>query len=125
MNNNNYYFKLKKENEIEHAIKKILDSFNSNELIDFDINRIKFAHSAIGWKTSFTATKYFKNIKELKTFYENNKNYLEVVDDYDIVYDFRKFIDLIEHEYSLSKFEFENYNNYYFDDENYQWVKEV
>lgn len=122
---NNYYFKLKKENEIEETMKKILDLFGFNELIDINVNRIKFAHTAIGWKTSFTATKYFENMKELKTFYENNKNNLEVVDDYDAVHDFREFINSIEYEYRTPKREFENYNNYYFDDEKYQWVKEV
>lgn len=87
----NYYFKVKNASEIVKQISAI-SSLISNDTLDrikAELSYIHIGKSSGGWKPLFQTTNYYKNIEELKMFYANNKDNLQIIDEYEteITYD--------------------------------------
>ena len=43
--------------------------------------KLHICKMSMGWKPLFESTKYYKNVKELKDFYERNRNRISIADE--------------------------------------------
>ena len=82
----NYYFKLKEVPKINIDIKgeignNILKQLNNK--IE-SMSEIHICQTADGWKPLFQKNEYYSTIAELRGFYERNKQYLYIEDEYGV-----------------------------------------
>ena len=91
----NYYFQWKNYN-LQRTLKEIktyldLCRLESEEKFDLlerfkyeleDLNKIHIGKTGYGKKPSFQKTKYFSSVKEIEKFYENNRENLEILNEY-------------------------------------------
>jgi len=70
---NNFYFRNKEKKEEVLHIGKI----------------------SCGWKPLFHANTYYNSVKQLVEFYNNNLKKLEIIDEYDNIYKFEEFKDIM------------------------------
>ena len=112
----NYYFKIKekRQKEIENFLTDL-----EKKLIGFN-TEIHIGKSSAGWTFSFQETPFYKSYKELLKFYEDNKNSIEIVDEYGDKIDIDYFKKLVE---DKKKEEF-NYTKYIGNDEEYVYLDE-
>lgn len=91
----NYYFKWKNYNlertlnEIKNYLK--LCRLSSSEIFDIldnyeyelkNLNMIHIGKRGYGMKPSFEKTKYYSSVKEIIQFYEDNKDDIEIINEY-------------------------------------------
>ena len=88
----NYYFKIKEKRRKE--IEKNLTDLEKR-IICLD-SEIHIGKSSAGWTFTFQATPFYKNYKELLNFYENNKNSIEIVDEYSEKTNIEEFKNMVE-----------------------------
>lgn len=107
----NYYFKIKdiRKKEIEKHLTNI-----EKDLLDLDF-RLHIGKSSVGWTFTFQATRYYRSYKELLDFYEENKNSLMIVNEYEEPVDIEKFKDIVEYKRN----EENNHTKYVENDEEY------
>lgn len=106
----NYYFTLKrnKKSELKHKINPI-------ESIFFPIEEkpLHIGKSSLGWTFSFQKTEYYKSYKEILEFYEKNKKYIRIIDEYHRTIPINEFKELVEHKRT------EQNNHYHYMHEEY------
>ena len=80
----NYYFEVKNVDNIVNQIKQ-LNNIIPEELlkrIKGELTNIHIGKSSGGWRALFEVNEYFSSMKELKEFYQNNKEQLIIKDEY-------------------------------------------
>lgn len=123
----NFYFKIKMDVKLEtnvaKEIKKNIED-KVKELIE-ELSEIHIGKRYSFWNSLFQKTDYYSSVKEIKEFYEKNKENLIVVDEYNREYAFE---DLEEELFTWnrenSKSHLENDSNcYYLDEEGYEFLR--
>lgn len=110
----NYYFKIKAERRKE--IEKNLTNLEK-KLICLD-PELHIGKASVGWAFIFQATPFYKNYKELLEFYENNKNYIEIINEYSKKVNIEEFKHFVE-----SKKKGLHSQDSYLDDENNSFIE--
>lgn len=88
----NYYFKIKNSDEIKNEIKQLLKEEKLGYILGEKIlndegwvfnDTIHIGRASSSWKPLFEKTEHYSSVKEMTQFYENNKDSLIIIDDYD------------------------------------------
>lgn len=84
----NFYFKIKTDIQIDIPIggeikQSILEKIHYAMQ---DATTIHIGKRSGGWLPIFQKTTYYSSVKEIKDFYIQNKNYLIIIDEYDMKY---------------------------------------
>ena len=121
------YNKLSKE-----MSKETNDLFESQELSDYN-NWWNYMHLAeieypelhickisMGWKPLFEATKFYGNVKELKEFYNKNKDRIHIEDEYGEEQDIDELFQFIDMKYKDKNSQ--SHTDAYKDGQGYEWV---
>lgn len=124
----NFYFKIKAEMNISISIDdKIKEKILEKLKWAFDeATEIHIGKRSGGWYPSFEKTEYYSSVKEIKKFYEDNRNHLEIVDEYDNRYSMEE---LQEELFDWNKDNNEARSHldlgcgYYLDDEGYEFTR--
>ena len=114
--------------------KETNDLFESQELSDYN-NWWNYMHLAeieypelhickisMGWKTLFQVTKFYSNVKELKEFYNKNKNKdrIHIEDEYGEKQDMDELFEFIDIKYKDKNSQ--SHTDAYKDVQGYEWV---
>ena len=84
----NFYFKVKTDIQINIPI----DGEIKNSILEKlnyalqDVTEIHIGKRSGGWLPLFQKTNYYSSVKEIKEFYEKNKEHLIIIDEYDMEY---------------------------------------
>lgn len=70
-----------------------LDTMNMPYLWEYELPTLHIGKRSGGWKFVFQTSKYWNNFDELKKFYNDNKDKLEIQDEYGKTYTLKKFIE--------------------------------
>ena len=100
----NYYFVPKKTKQIK---------FTPFEQIFYclDFNPLHIGKSSIGWTFTFQDTPYYHSYQELLSFYENNKDKIKIIDEYNRTIPITKFKKMVD----IKSREVTNHTNYIMD----------
>ena len=128
----NYYFEVKNNEEVINKIQEISQFINKESIkkIEYDLKWIHIGKRSAGWKPVFQAQEYFKTIEELKQFYDNNQEKLNIKSEYDQIMTWEELDkELIQWSpEGLSSVDEANkndynYNNQYYKDKiGYEWI---
>lgn len=112
--------------------KETTDLFNTEELSDYN-NWYNYMHLSeieypelhickisIGWKPLFQSTKFYSNVKELKEFYNKNKDRINIEDEYGEVQDIDDLFEFIDVKYKDKNNQ--SHADAYKDGQGYEWV---
>ena len=112
--------------------KETNDLFESQELSDYN-NWWNYMHLAemeypelhickisMGWKPLFEATKFYSNVKELKEFYDKNKDRIHIEDEYGEEQDIDELFQFIDMKYKDKNSQ--SHTDAYKDGQGYEWV---
>jgi hypothetical protein len=128
----NYYFKPSRTEEMTkfiQSIPKAIMPLNILESLD-ELLSIHIGKISGGWKPLFAKTKYYDDFKQLRRFYEDNKEDLVIVDEYGAKYDWKDFMLSFVYVNPVGKshMDIENFdvniiiNHYYYEDiYGYEW----
>lgn len=118
----NYYFTLKKQKHQElYQMLNILLNKNLQSILLTEVNsllnkEIHIGKTSLSFRPLFQKTDYFKSIKELKAFYEKNKNDLDIINEYNTALTWQEFEELV---ISKQDGRFNEDYGYYFDEDGY------
>ena len=89
----NYYFRVSPK-----LVKGVIGFLKDKNVSDYLIEILSLGFSQVihigkrsyGWKPLFKQTKWYNSVRELKSFYENNKNDLEIINGDEDIIDFKE-----------------------------------
>jgi len=124
----NYYFRVKGADKIIDNVRKC-SKFITHETLDYiesDLNKIHICKISGGWKPLFRATEHYCNVELLDNFYHDNKDGLEIVNEYGYILTWEKFRKTIVNQNKNGKtakesFKELNDDNFYMDYAGYEW----
>ena len=100
------------------------DEWEHHYLPWLDSPELHICKISFGWKPLFQRTKYYKDLKSLKEFYQSNKDRICIVDEYGEKISLNNLIKEINERYKNQENQshFKEYENrIYFDDKGYEW----
>lgn len=121
------YNKLYKEMSIEtndlfetEKLPHYNDWYNYMHLTEIEYPELHICKISMGWKPLFEATKFYGNVKELKEFYNKNKDRINIEDEYGEVHDIDDLFEFIDIKYKNKKSL--EHKDAYKDSQGYEWV---
>lgn len=124
----NFYFKIKAKIDIKTNASEGIDKIIKEkiEALLEEVSEIHIGKRYSYWNSLFEKTEYYSSVKEIKEFYEKNKENLIVVDECDREYAFE---DLQEELFTWDKTNSESHVEknsiyYYLDDQGFEFAKE-
>lgn len=94
--------------------------WNYMYLAEIEYPELHICKISMGWKPLFESSKYYRSVQELKDFYENNKNRINIVDEYGEIHDLDELFEFINIKYKDKKSQ--THEDAYKDKQGYEWV---
>ncbi len=89
-------------------------------LAEIEYPELHICKISMGWKPLFEATKFYSNVKELKEFYDKNKDRIHIEDEYGEEQDIDELFQFIDMKYKDKNSQ--SHTDAYKDGQGYEWV---
>lgn len=96
------------------------DWWNYMHLAEIEYPELHICKISIGWKPLFQVTKFYSNVKELKEFFNKNRDRIHIEDEYGEEQDIDKLFEFIDIKYKDKKSQ--SHTDAYKDQQGYEWV---
>ena len=96
------------------------DWYNYMHLAEIEYPELHICKISMGWKPLFQVTKFYSNVKELKEFYNKNKDRIYIEDEYGEKQDMDELFEFIDIKYKDKKSQ--SHKDAYKDEQGYEWV---
>ena len=94
--------------------------WNYMHLAEIEYPELHICKISMGWKPLFEATKFYGNVKELKEFYNKNKDRIHIEDEYGEEQDIDELFQFIDTKYKDKNSQ--SHTDAYKDGQGYEWV---
>lgn len=92
--------------------------YNNMYLAEIEYPKLHICKLSVGWRPLFQVTKFYSNVKELKDFYNNNKDRINIIDEYGEEQDIDELFKIVDIKNRDSKTHLDAYK----DQQGYEWV---
>lgn len=96
------------------------DWHNYMHLAEIEYPELHICKSSMGWKPLFQVTKFYSNVKELKEFYNQNKDRIHIEDEYGEEQDIDELFKFIDMKYKDKNNQ--THTDAYKDQQGYEWT---
>lgn len=94
--------------------------YNYMHLAEIEYPELHICKISAGWKPLFQSTKFYSNVKEIKEFYNKNKDRINVEDEYGEVQDINELFKIIDTKYKDKNNQ--SHKDAYKDEQGYEWL---
>lgn len=124
----NFYFKIKTDININIPIGgKIKENIiNKINMLLEDVTELHIGKRSVGWYPLFESSEYYSSVEEIKNFYLTNKDYLDIIDEYNRTYTLEELEDELfnwNKDNLEAKSHLDLSPNYYLDKEGYEFLR--
>lgn len=96
------------------------DWYNYMHLAETEYPELHICKISMGWKPLFQVTKFYSNVKELKEFYNKNKDRIHIEDEYGEVQDINELFEFIDMKYKDKHNQI--HTDAHKDEQGYEWI---